>query len=225
MRSKTPILRACSALLLTLTACHTTTPETLDEVRAELLAMSASDQKLEHMVINSDPAIQEPGFYERKDAQQDRYGERCKQLFEQFGYLGADRVGTDAADAFWLLVQHADRDPGFQDRVVDAMKPVVARGDARPNNLAYLTDRVRTNTGRPQVYGTQVDYDGKTGRILPKALEAPGQVDERRKAVGMEPLWEYVNSMTELHFQMNQKQLKKQGVEAPPLVPEGFTGW
>jgi hypothetical protein len=224
MRSKTSI-RSAFAALLAATACQTTSPPTLDEVRAELLAMSASDQQLEQMVIQGDPAIQDPGFYERKDRQQDRYGERCKQLFEQFGYLGADRVGTEAAEAFWLLVQHADRDPGFQDRVVEAMRPVVARGDASPSNLAYLTDRVRANTGRPQVYGTQVYYDGKTGRILPKPLEAPSQVDERRAAVGLEPLWKYVNSMTELHFRMNREQLKAQGVEAPPLVPEGFAGW
>lgn len=223
----TPPRKRCvlATLLTGLAACHSTQLPTLDQVRDELLAMCASDQKLEHLVINRDPAVKEPDFFENKDRQQDEYGQRCKELFEQFGYLGADLVGTEAADAFWLLVQHADRDTAFQERVAEAMKPVVARGDARPDNLAYLTDRVRTNTGRPQVYGTQITYERQSGRILPKPLENPTQVDARRAAVEMEPLWNYVNSMTELHFKMNEKQLRASGIEAPPLVPEGFTDW
>jgi len=217
--------RAFLPLLLCLPACQTPTAATFDDVRAELLAMCADDQKLERMVIDGDPAVRKPDFFENKDRQQDAFGERCKELFDAYGYLGADRVGTKAADAFWLLVQHADRDVAFQQRVVEAMKPVVARGDARPDNLAYLTDRVLANSGRPQVYGTQVTYENRTGRILPKPLEDPAGVDARRAEVGMEPLWEYINSMTEMHFQMNQQQLKQQGVDAPPLVPEGFRGW
>lgn len=53
-------------------------------------------------------------------------------------------------------------------------------------DLAYLTDRVLLAEGQPQEYGTQV-RDGR-----PRELRAPESVDERRAAVGLEPLAAYL---------------------------------
>ncbi|MCS6883729.1 MAG: hypothetical protein NZU74_20615, partial [Chloroflexaceae bacterium] len=61
---------------------------------------------------------------------------------------------------------------------------------ARPQDLAYLTDRVRFNTGQPQVYGTQVLIID--GRVTLKPIEDEANVDARRAAVGLLPLAEYV---------------------------------
>jgi hypothetical protein len=52
-----------------------------------------------------------------------------------------------------------------------------------------LEDRVRMFEGRPQLYGTQLEPDDE-GRPRPYPIEDPEGVDERRRAVGLEPLAE-----------------------------------
>lgn len=222
----------CSAFLLLValsaSACGTlAVPSDADKqaIRDEVLSMAARDQELEQLVIRGDASVREPGFFERKQAQQNAFGERCKELFDRFGYLGRDLVGERASDAFWLLVQHSDEDPEFQGRVAEAMRAVVLRGDAKAQHLAYLTDRVRANTGRLQVYGTQMRDAPGGAWPRPKPIEDPAEVDARRGAIGMEPLWKYVNGMIQLHFEMNAKLLRARGIDAPPLLPEGYRDW
>ena len=56
--------------------------------------------------------------------------------------------------------------------------------------MAYLTDRVRLAARESQVYGTQVEK--VDGRWRPRSLVDPDWVDERRAAVGLDPLASYL---------------------------------
>lgn len=66
----------------------------------------------------------------------------------------------------------------------------VSQGEATPADLAYLTDRVRSNEGREQLYGTQI-ADVRDGTVVPWPVEDPERLDARRAAVGLEPFAEY----------------------------------
>ncbi|PPV06910.1 hypothetical protein XBLMG947_2128 [Xanthomonas bromi] len=48
---------------------------------------------------------------------------------EHGGLPNAAQVGRDGAAAAWLLVQHADADPAFQEQVLGTLAPHVARGE------------------------------------------------------------------------------------------------
>jgi hypothetical protein len=89
-------------------------------------------------------------------------------------------------------VQHADHDREFQRQCLQLLQAAVAAGDSRPIELAYLTDRVRVGEGRPQVYGTQLTL--VDGELVPQPIEDEAHVDERRGAIGLEPLAEYIAS-------------------------------
>ncbi len=52
-----------------------------------------------------------------------------------------------------------------------------------PKNLAYLEDRVLTAQGKPQLYGTQFQGEGKT--FGPQPIEDEEHLDERRACVGL----------------------------------------
>ena len=69
------------------------------------------------------------------------------------------------------------------------MEPHAATGEADPVDFAYLTDRVRINAGRPQLYGTQLEL--VDGRRRPRPIERPDTVDRRREALGMRSLRAY----------------------------------
>lgn len=110
-------------------------------------------------------------------------------IVRERGWPGASLVGEDGATAAWLLVQHADHDPGFQRECLELLEQSVEQGEASARDLAYLTDRVLRHEGRPQRYGTQFQF-GPNG-FEPQPLEDPERVNERRLAVGLGTLDEY----------------------------------
>ncbi|GGL10845.1 DUF6624 domain-containing protein [Deinococcus radiotolerans] len=91
----------------------------------------------------------------------------------------------------WLLAQHADQALMVQACVLDLITQ--QRSTLREaQHFAYLTDRVRLGRGESQVYGTQVHYGGVQNRASPIRLDDPTRVDQRRAAVGLEPLADYL---------------------------------
>ncbi|HEX8063362.1 MAG TPA: DUF6624 domain-containing protein [Allosphingosinicella sp.] len=106
------------------------------------------------------------------------------------GWFDISRYGAEASQAAWLLVQHADYDPGWQRSVLALLEPKTRTGDFQPKYYAYLDDRVAVNSGRPQRFGTQGRCVGKDD-WQPLAVADPAKLDERRASVGLEPMAEY----------------------------------
>ncbi|WP_201977402.1 DUF6624 domain-containing protein [Hymenobacter rubidus] len=128
-------------------------------------------------------------------------------IVKQVGFPGFKQVGETSSKNFWLLVQHADAHPAFQQQVLKLMLPEVQRKNASGRNYAYLTDRVALNSGQPQTYGTQVEYKAD-GQPTPRNLLDPANVDKRRAAIGMEPLEAYLAKIREMQQQSRQPQQK-----------------
>ena len=132
-----------------------------------------------------------------------------ERIVKQYGYPGFKQVGEKSSDNFWLLVQHADAHLDFQHRILSLMLPEVKRKNASPVNYAYLADRIATNMGQPEEYGTQVKYEGLgVGKAVPVSLRDPKNVDKRRAAIGIETLESYLKWMSEMNIQMNSPQNK-----------------
>jgi hypothetical protein len=181
-----------------------------------LSAMVVIDQKAaglppEGMQFNS------PEWSKFKDSIFSLHHEKMEVLFARYGYPGYAEVGEKGSKNFWLLVQHLDKWPSFQEKVLESMKKQLDRKNASSVDYAYLTDRVRLNTNRKQVYGTQVTYNVDSCQAVPKPLEEPQKVNLRRKQVGLEPVEEYMNQMSEMHFQMNREMYEKKGIKAAKL--------
>ncbi len=140
-------------------------------------------------------------------------------MFNKYGFPGFDKVGKDGSQHFWLLVQHCDQYPAFQKRVLKSMNKEVKKRNANPNNYAYLYDRVQVNAGEKQLFGTQVTYEVETtGRAIPKiGLADSVNVDQLRKAYGLDSLKNYLNMMTMMHYEMNKENYQKKGIMSPQL--------
>ncbi len=124
-----------------------------------------------------------------------------KAYLAEHGWPPYTRVGRSGSQGFWLLAQHADADPQFQEQVLVLLGEAVARGEASGVHLAYLTDRVRLAQGRPQVYGTQ--FEQVDGALRPRPIEHPDSVDARRSALGMPTLAEYAAMMEDIYAKPN----------------------
>ena len=102
------------------------------------------------------------------------------------GWPSRSMVGTDGAEAAFLLVQHADADTALQARALPLLERAYKAGEASGQDVALLTDRVATARKEPQVYGTQASIEG--GHVIFKPIADSAHVDERRAAVGLMPL-------------------------------------
>lgn len=133
-----------------------------------------------------------------------------KKLFREYGFLGFEEVGKQGSSNFWLMMQHCDKDPKFQEEVLSEMKKHIERKNANPSNYAYLIDRVNVNTGKPQVYGTQMKLNQDRTSYEPKIVIEPENLNKRRAEVGLGTIEEYIGTMNS-HYKgsLSKKPVEK----------------
>lgn len=111
-----------------------------------------------------------------------------KKIISIYDWPKLSEFGKEAAQHAWIIVQHADHNIKFQQECLERMEQLVVGNEIEKKYVAYLFDRVQVNQNKLQRYGTQIDY--KTG--LPKPLEEPVYVNERRTQMELESLEEYL---------------------------------
>jgi hypothetical protein len=113
------------------------------------------------------------------------------------GWPGIYKTGETGDNAAWLIVQHADNDTAFQKKCLFLLKKALLNNETNVHNVAYLEDRVRINTNRKQLYGTQFENvfkNGKTIDLILKPTEDLGCLNKRRANMNLPPVEEYLNA-------------------------------
>jgi hypothetical protein len=112
-------------------------------LRDELLAMAAADQDARQRLDCHPRPSQGMSEQEFTAAEQIRGVDatntaRMKAIVQACSWPGRSLVGEDGAQAAWLLVQHADRDPAFQRLCLEPLNGAVRAGEARrpPSRLS-----------------------------------------------------------------------------------------
>ncbi len=160
--------------------------ETLVE---ELLRLRRRDESTRSRLVES--GILFDGYSDEMETIHLENAEALEAILEDFGWPGVSLVGEEGAEAAWLVAQHAISRPGFQHHCLRLLGRAVAASDAPAWQEAYLTDRIRMNEHRAQVYGTQLDWDSE-GQLSPWKIETAAEVDKRRAEVGLMSLAEAV---------------------------------
>lgn len=222
---KESILYFCCLTLLLFMGCKASkniNDHTRQQLQADLSAMVKIDQVAALQKQGAYKDYSEEAWQNFKDSVFQTNQKTIERYFVKYGFLGFKEVGAESSHHFWLLVQHCDHDPKFQKRVLAKMDKEIQKKNAKPENYAYLFDRVQVNAGEKQKFGTQVTYLAKTtGRAVPKiGLLDPANVDRLRANYNLPPLKKYLNDMTQLHFQMNKASYVNNGYTAPDLYTE-----
>jgi len=175
-----------------------------EALREELLRMQEEDLNLRAELVRDGSLFR--GYAEHMAELHRRHNQRMRAILAEHGWPGRSLVGEDANVAAWLLLQHAILDPGLMRSAVPMIDAAAQLGETDAKYLAFLVDRIRTLEGHPQVYGTQYDWDAE-GELSPLPIDEPVLVDERRRAVGLEPLAENIRRL--------HAQAKSEG-DSPP---------
>lgn len=158
-----------------------------DEIAKELVSMEQRDQEMRRRNVRDSDY-----WDERVDRE---HTNQLKEIVAKIGWPTISKVGREASHSAWLLAQHIDRnDLAFQKKCLELMK-ALPRGEIDVRNIAYLEDRVRVNNDQPQLYGTQ--FVDKGSSFVPKEIENPEKVDERRLAMGLGTLEDGIKQMYE----------------------------
>lgn len=161
----------------------------MQRLRAELERIHDQDQADREAVTGYPSGAQKDSVIAHMMSQDSLDLVRVMAILDSAGWLGEQEVGTKANEALFLVLQHADRRPDMQERYLGDMRLAVEDGKAQPADLAMLEDRVAVNRGRPQRYGSQIGW--KDGHPFMRPIADEAHVNERRAAVGLEPLERY----------------------------------
>lgn len=171
------------------------------ELQKEIIALYQRDQSIRNEVYKNGAVNNPDAAGEKKLLALDKYNvKRMKAIIKKHGWPGISQVGEVAEGDAWALVQHADHDPAFQKECLRLLEKAYEKGDTKGMQLAFLTDHIRAEEGKPQVYGTQakIDFNKKDFNFLP--IEDSVNIDKRRKKVGLMPLKEYYKLLMESYF-------------------------
>jgi hypothetical protein len=177
------MLNTVGACFLLLCAVDGRAADECLSVPRTLNRMAQADQDLRHQldgVANVDKTIT------AKMRQLDQRNTRSlKQIVDRCGWPTAQRFDERTALAAWLIIQHADHDVAFQEKILAILRQLHAQGLCTPRQLAYLSDRVEYNKRRKQIYGSQLTVTAG-GLVLEESeIDSIAAVNERRAAIGL----------------------------------------
>lgn len=129
------------------------------------------------------------GYNEVMEQLHNKNAKLLDNIIDTIGYPTIDKVGKEASEAAWLIIQHSIGQPDFMKKCAELLKNAVNENKADPKNLAYLTDRIAVFEGRPQLYGTQFDWN-ENKELVPNICDNFIKVNQRRKSIGLNTLEE-----------------------------------
>jgi hypothetical protein len=157
------------------------------QLRQELLALKAEDLRIREELQSA--GVLGDGYHPRMEATHRQNATRLRAIVEEHGWPVVPLAGEDGAEAAWQILQHAIAEPDLQRGYMPLLLEAAHKGEIPHWQPAYLLDRICFFEGRPQVYGTQSDWD-EDGVMKVHTLQEPDRVNDLRRQVGLPPLAE-----------------------------------
>lgn len=174
----------------------------LEEISKTILELKKKDDKLRAELLQSGSLSN--NYNQEMEALHNSNAKKLRQIMRKIGFPTSDKVGEEASNAAWLIIQHAIGQPDFMREAAGLLKKAVDKGKASPIKLAYLTDRIAVFEGGLQRFGTQFDWD-ENGEMNPSPFDDLTKVNQRRKALDLNTLEEQIKMMRDRIESENQQ--------------------
>ena len=157
----------------------------------ELIRMKQHDLEVRQRLLDAGK-LQE-GYAPEMEAVHLRHSRRLEEILAETGYPSIRKVGREASEAAWFLIQHSISRPDFMRRMLALLRSLPPE-EIDAKQTACLEDRIRMYEGKKQLYGTQFDWD-EEGRLSPVPCDDLRRVAERREKLGFPPLEQQIDRM------------------------------
>ncbi|MFS0727661.1 DUF6624 domain-containing protein [Paenibacillus sp. 1P07SE] len=121
---------------------------------------------------------------------------KLEQIINEFGFPTKSKVGKESATAAWTIVMHSISNPPFMKKILALLKSPQYKDQVDLKELAYFEDRIRVFERKPQIYGTQFDWD-ENDLLSPYPIENFKRVNQLREKIGLLPIEEQTEIMRE----------------------------
>jgi archaellum component FlaC len=178
-------------------------------IAKEIIELKNADLTLRDRLVRSGQLGE--GYNEEMEELHNKNAKVLNDIIDTIGYPTIDKVGKEANEATWLVIQHSIGQPEFMKKCVKLLEISVSKNNSDSKNLAYLTDRIAVLEGKPQLYGTQFDWD-KFGSFSPNPFDDLNKVNERRKSIGLntiEEQTEIIRARVKIENQLPPKDFEK----------------
>jgi len=167
----------------------------LDSLKNELELILKKDQNFRRIHVQASEALGDDSFeleyfWEVVEAQDKVLEKQVADIIDKFGWLGISQVGRRANTALWVVIQHGSLES--KEKYAPLLKKSVLRNESQGLHYARLIDKMLINQNKPQIYGTQINYDSEP-RVFFDIIE-PEFVDKRREEIGLNAIKEYAAS-------------------------------
>lgn len=169
----------------------------ITRLQIELMRRATADQAIRDTAFGKGLAL-DPVTIARMEQIDVQNTTWLKDQMRTSGWPSAALVGKAASDAALLIVQHAVHDRAFQRMVLDTVTRAFERGEVDGQAYALLYDRVQTQAGEKQRYGTQAKLSNR--QLVFEPMEDSSRVDSLRATVGLPPLAVYRRTLDSVYF-------------------------
>lgn len=176
-----------------------------EEIAEKIIKLKNADLEFRDKLIQNGQL--DEGYNEEMSNLQNRNAKILDEIIDTIGYPTVDKIGKEASEAAWLIILHSIGQPYFMKKSAELLKVAVNENSADPKGLAYLTDRIAVLEGKPQLYGTQFDWD-ENGEMNPNQYDDIVKVNQRRIALGLNLLEEQKEIMKERMINENRQPPK-----------------
>ena len=130
-----------------------------------------------------------------RNARDQNTKELCS-ILKEHGWPTRDLVGEDGERSMFFLLRNSTTNE-LQRDLLPVIIAVVKRGEIKKSSFAAYVDRLRTNAGLTQIFGTQATI--QNGFLVLFPITDEQHVDARRKQYDMAPLKTYLRELEQLY--------------------------
>lgn len=165
----------------------------LDSLKTKLETLFMKDQTFRRIYVEAENKLGKDSaemeyFWEVVEAQDKIFEKEVVEIIEKYGWLGISQIGRLANATLWTVLQHGSI--ASKEKYAPLLKASVLKEESQPNHYARLIDRLLINSNKPQIYGSQIDYNSsETPSFFP--IENPEYINQRRKELGLSSIQEF----------------------------------
>lgn len=159
----------------------------LDSLKNELKTIFMKDQTFRRIYKEAEQKLGKGSeayeyFWEVVEAQDKILEKEVLNIIDLYGWLGISQVGRLANTTLWSVLQHGS--VTSKKKYAPLLKASVLKRESNPKHYARLVDRMLINSNKPQLFGTQIDYNSSTAPVF-FPIEKPEYINQRRKEIGL----------------------------------------
>ncbi|HYX09199.1 MAG TPA: DUF6624 domain-containing protein, partial [Bacteroidales bacterium] len=132
-------------------------------------------------------------------------------ILDTYGWPDRNMTGKNGNLIICNVIQHSDNEVRL--KYLPLMRQAVEDKKLEPLFLGRSEDRIATERGELQLYGTQIKYYPETKTFDVWPVFDPVNVNKRRAEIGLEPIEEFLKNRFNLEWNLNEQIVRSEEFE------------